>query len=702
MTGPQEPLHYYKQMFMNKILRIVIWILISLAGAFALGTIALQRGESINAIWFVIAAASVYVIAFRFYRKFIAVKVLRFDDNRATPAYVNNDGKDYVPTNKTVLFGHHFAAIAGAGPLVGPVLAAQMGYLPGTLWIIFGVVAAGAVQDMVILFCSVRRNGKSLGEMIRMELGNTIGLIAKTGIILIMIILIAVLGLVVVKALHDSPWGTFTVGMTIPIAIFMGLYAKYLRPGKTWEMSIIGFVLLIAALVMGQHVSNDPYWSSVFTLKGTTVAVLMIAYGFFAAVLPVWLLLTPRDYLSTFLKIGVVLILAVCIIIVRPEILMPATTKFISGSGPVFSGSLFPFLFITIACGAISGFHSLISSGTTPKMIQKESHIGTIGYGSMLTESFVAVMALVAACVLEPGMYFTVNSPSAVIGIDLNEVSQAITKMGYAISPQEISQIATDLGEKTIVSRTGGAPTLAIGMANIFHQLFGGKEAMAFWYHFAILFEALFILTTVDAGTRILRFMLQEMLSYVHKPLGNTKSWTGNILGTALAVSGWGFFIYQGVVDPLGGINTLWPLFGLSNQMLSVIALLFATTVLLKMGKKKFAIVTLIPLSVMTLVTFTTALEKIFYPDASISFFAHASKFSSALSANQLLAPAKNAAEMKKIINNDIIDGVLCSVFLLITLTILIAAIRTWIKIINRKKHIPLQESSYVAVSSQT
>lgn len=687
---------------MKKILRITIWVLISLAGAFALGTIALQRGETINAIWFVIAAGSVYVIAFRFYRKFIAVKVLRFDDNRATPAYVNNDGKDYVPTNKTVLFGHHFAAIAGAGPLVGPVLAAQMGYLPGTLWIIFGVVAAGAVQDMVILFCSVRRNGKSLGEMIRMELGNTIGLIAKTGIILIMIILIAVLGLVVVKALHDSPWGTFTVGMTIPIAIFMGLYAKYLRPGKTWEMSIIGFVLLIAALVIGQHVANDPYWSSVFTLKGTTVAVLMIAYGFFAAVLPVWLLLTPRDYLSTFLKIGVVLILAVCIIIVRPEILMPATTKFISGSGPVFSGSLFPFLFITIACGAISGFHSLISSGTTPKMIQKESHIGTIGYGSMLTESFVAVMALVAACALDPGMYFTVNSPSAVIGIDLNEVSQAITKMGYAISPQEISQMATDLGEKTIVSRTGGAPTLAIGMANIFHQLFGGKEAMAFWYHFAILFETLFILTTVDAGTRILRFMLQEVLSYVHKPLGNTKSWSGNILGTALAVSGWGYFIYQGVVDPLGGINTLWPLFGLSNQMLSVIALLFATTVLLKMGKKKFAIVTLIPLSVMTLVTFTTALEKIFYPDASISFFAHASKFSSALSANQLLAPAKNAAEMKKIINNDIIDGVLCSVFLLITLTILIAAIRTWIKIINRKKHIPLQESSYVAVSSQT
>jgi carbon starvation protein len=680
---------------MKKIARILIWVTISILGALALGTIALHRGESINAIWFVIAAASVYVIAYRFYRKFIAQKVLQLDDNRATPAYVNNDGKDYVPTNKTVLFGHHFAAIAGAGPLVGPVLAAQMGYLPGTLWIIFGVVFAGAVQDMIILFCSVRRNGKTLGEMIKLELGNTIGLVAKVGIILIMTILIAVLGLVVVKALNDSPWGMFTVAMTIPIAVFMGLYAKYLRPGKTWEMSILGFVLLMVALVLGQHVANDPYWSSIFTLKGTTIAVLMIIYGFLAAVLPVWLLLTPRDYLSTFLKIGVVFILAICIIFVRPEILMPATTKFISGSGPVFSGSLFPFLFITIACGAISGFHSLIASGTTPKMIQKESHISAIGYGSMLTESFVAVMALVAACVLEPGMYFTVNSPSAVIGIDLNEVSQAIAKMGYAISPQEISQMASDLGEKTIVSRTGGAPTLAIGMANIFHQLFGGREAMAFWYHFVILFEALFILTTIDAGTRILRFMLQDMLAYGYKPLGNTKSWTGNIIATGIAVSGWGFFIYQGVVDPLGGINTLWPLFGLSNQMLSVIALLLATTVLLKMERKKWALVTLVPMTVMTIITFTTALEKLFYPHPSISFFSHAAKFSSAVSANEIIAPAKNMMEMKKIINNDIIDGLMCIVFLLITLFVLIRAIAVWRKILKEKGLSP-QESTYV------
>jgi carbon starvation protein len=685
---------------MRKIAEVLIWTTIAIAGAAALSIIAFQRGETINALWFVVAAASVYVLAFRFYRKFIAERVLGIDDNRATPAFVNNDGKDYVPTGKTVLFGHHFAAIAGAGPLVGPVLAAQMGYLPGTLWIIFGVVFAGAVQDMIILFSSTRRNGSTLGEMIKAELGDTIGLVAKIGIVLIMIILIAVLGLVVVKALMDSPWGTFTVAMTIPIALFMGMYTRWLRPGKTWEMSIIGFVLLMAALVTGQYVAASPYWAELFTLDGTTIAILMIGYGFFAAVLPVWLLLTPRDYLSTFLKIGVVLVLAVCIVIVRPEILMPATTDFISGTGPVFSGSLFPFLFITIACGAISGFHSLIASGTTPKMIQKESHIGAVGYGSMLMESFVAIMALVAACVLEPGMYFAVNSPSSVIGIELNEVSQAITQMGFSITPGEISQMADDLGEKTIVSRTGGAPTLAMGMANIFYQLIGGKEAMAFWYHFAILFEALFILTTVDAGTRILRFMLQELLSYVHKPLGNTKSWTGNILATALAVAGWGFFIYQGVVDPLGGINTLWPLFGLSNQMLAVIALLLATTVLLKMGKRKYAFVTVVPLVVMTIVTFTTALEKIAYPDPSISFFAHAEKYSGALSKGEVLAPAKNLAEMKKIVSNDVIDGVLCIVFLLITLTIWITGLRTWIRIAKRKNTLPLKESAYVPVAS--
>ncbi len=682
---------------LKKLISIVLWIIISVAGAFALGTIALERGEKINAIWIIIAAACMYVVAYRFYRKFIERKVLGVDAGRATPAYVNQDGKDYVPTNKVVVFGHHFAAIAGAGPLVGPVLAAQMGFLPGTLWLIFGVIFAGAVQDMIVLFASVRRNGSTLGEMIKLEFGNTVGLVAKIGIILIMIILIAVLGLVVVKALIDSPWGTFTVAMTIPIAIFMGVYARYIRPGRIWEMSVIGFVLLMLVLIYGRHVAEHPYWSDVFNLKGTTIALLMIGYGFFASVLPVWLLLAPRDYLSTFLKIGIIFMLALCIIVVRPDLMMPATTSFIDGSGPVFSGKLFPFLFITIACGAISGFHSLIASGTTPKMIQKESHIGAVGYGAMLTESFVAIMALVAACVLDPGLYFVVNSPSSVIGIDLSEVSQAISKMGYAISPETIAQTASDIGEKTIVSRTGGAPTLAIGMAHIFHQIIGGKEAMAFWYHFAILFEALFILTTVDAGTRILRFMLQEMLSYVHKPLGKTNSWAGNIIATALAVSGWGFFIYQGVIDPLGGINTLWPLFGLSNQILSAIALMFITTILLKMGKRKYIFVTLLPLIGMVIVTFTTSLQKIFSSDPAVGFFAHAQKFAAARSGGQVIAPAKDMNETDKIISNDITDGTLCLVFLVIAAFILISAVRIWLRILSNKPCRPLQESEYVS-----
>lgn len=681
---------------MKKIIHWTLWTAISLIGALALGIIALERGEKINAIWLVIAAACIYIIGFRFYKRFIERKVLEIDDNRATPAYTSRDEKDFVPTNKVVLFGHHFAAIAGAGPLVGPVLAAQMGYLPGTLWLVFGAVFAGAVQDMVVLFASTRRNGKTLGEMIKSEFGNVVGVIAKIGIILIMIILIAVLGLVVVKALMKSPWGTFTVAMTIPIALLMGVYARYLRPGRIWEISIIGFVLLILALIYGQHVAQDPYWSEVFNLKGTTIAILMMAYGFFASVLPVWLLLAPRDYLSTFLKIGIIFILALCIVVVQPELLMPATTHFTDGTGPVFSGKLFPFLFITIACGAISGFHSLISSGTTPKMIQKESHIGMIGYGSMLMESFVAIMAIVAASIIDPGLYFVVNSPEAVIGIDLNDVSQAITQMGYSISPEAISQAANEIGESTIVSRTGGAPTLAIGMVHILHQLFGGKEAMAFWYHFAILFEALFILTTVDAGTRILRFMLQEMFAYIHKPLGATGSLAGNIIATLAAVAGWGFFIYQGVIDPLGGINTLWPLFGLSNQILSVIALIFITTILLKMGKQKYIWVTMAPLIIMVVVTFTTSVQKIFSTNPSIGFFANAHKFSQAKKANHILAPAKTSGEMNQIISNNIIDGALCCIFLIIAVILLVSAVRIWMRIIRKEPYQPLQESPYV------
>ncbi|MCO5236193.1 MAG: carbon starvation protein A [Chitinophagaceae bacterium] len=681
---------------MKKTVSSIVWIIISLLGAAALATIALERGEKINAVWIVIAAACVYMVAFRFYRKFIEKKVLSVDDRRATPAYTSQDGKDFTPTNKIVLFGHHFAAIAGAGPLVGPVLAAQMGYLPGTLWLIFGAVFAGAVQDMIVLFGSTRRNGRTLGEMIKLEFGNVIGFITKIGIILIMIILIAVLGLVVVKALMGSPWGTFTVGMTIPIAIFMGLYTRYIRPGKISEMSIIGFVLLILALMGGQQVAESPYWSEIFNLKGTTIAILMMVYGFFASVLPVWLLLAPRDYLSTFLKVGIIFMLALCILLVRPELMMPSITHFVDGSGPVFSGKLFPFLFITIACGAISGFHALVSSGTTPKMIQKESHIGTIGYGAMLTESFVAIMAIIAASVIDPGLYFAVNSPASIVGVDLNEVSEAIARMGYAISPEAIAQTAADIGETSIVSRTGGAPTLAIGMVHIFHQILGGKEAMAFWYHFAILFEALFILTTVDAGTRILRFMLQEMFSYVHKPLGETKSFAGNIIATAFAVGAWGYFIYQGVIDPLGGINTLWPLFGLSNQILSVMALTFITTMLYKMKKKKYIAVTLVPLICMVIVTFITSLEKIFSFNPSIGFFAHAYKFSAAQKAGQIIAPAKSVAEMSRITTNDIINGTLCCIFLMIAVIMLIGAIKIWRKILKNQSYRPLQESPYV------
>ncbi len=521
-----------------------------------------------------------------FYSRFIARKVFGLDDNRKTPAEVFNDGKDYVPTNKWVLFGHHFAAIAGAGPLVGPILAAQMGYLPGTLWIVIGVVLGGAVQDFVILFASMRRNGKSLGEMIKEEMGPVTGFIAALGILGIMIILLAVLALVVVKALVGSPWGMFTIAATIPIAILMGIYMRFIRPGRVAEASLGGFVLLILSIVVGQYVAEHPTLSAMFTLKGETIAILMIIYGFVASALPVWLLLAPRDYLSTFLKIGTIVGLALGIFVVMPDLQMPAVTKFIDGTGPVFAGDLFPFLFITIACGAVSGFHALVSSGTTPKMIELESHARPIGYGAMLMESFVAVMAMVAACVLTPGAYFAINSPAAVIGTDVAQAAKVVSSWGFTVTPDMLAQLAKDVGEQTVLSRTGGAPTLAIGMAHILSSVIGGKALMAFWYHFAILFEALFILTTIDAGTRVGRFMIQDIMGTFYKPLGKTDSLASNLIATTLCVLGWGYFLYQGVVDPLGGINTLWPLFGIANQMLAGIALLFATTVLFKTGQK--------------------------------------------------------------------------------------------------------------------
>ncbi|WP_336883559.1 carbon starvation CstA family protein [Priestia koreensis] len=674
---------------------ILMWGVISALGAICFGVVALKQGETINAIWLLTAAVCVYAVAYRFYSRFIARKVFQLDDNRQTPAETQTDGKDYVPTNKWVLFGHHFAAIAGAGPLVGPILAAQMGYLPGTIWIVVGVVLAGAVQDFIILFGSMRRKGKSLGEMIKEEIGPVTGFIAMVGILGIMVILLAVLGLVVVKALTGSPWGMFTIAATIPIAIFMGVYMRYIRPGRVGEGSIIGIVLLILSLVAGQYVAENPTLASMFTFTGETIAIMMIVYGFIASVLPVWMLLAPRDYLSTFLKIGTILGLALGILVVGPHLHMPSVTQFIDGTGPVFAGNMFPFLFITIACGAVSGFHALVSSGTTPKMIERESHAQPIGYGAMLTESFVAVMAMIAACVLTPGIYFAINSPPAVIGTDVSQVAQTVSSWGFAITPNDLSTLAKDVGEESILSRTGGAPTLAIGMSFIFSKVIGGKALMAFWYHFAILFEALFILTTIDAGTRVGRFMIQDLLGHVYKPLGKTDFLPANLLATLLCVAGWGYFLYQGVIDPLGGINTLWPLFGIANQMLAGIALLLGTTLLFKMGKKAYVWVTLVPTTWLLIVTMTAGWQKLFHDNPKIGFLAHAKVFKGALDKGEILAPATSKEQMQQVLFNDYIDATLCGIFMLVVLAVLVSAIRMWIKVLTNKKT-TLHEAPYV------
>ncbi|HEY0028999.1 MAG TPA: carbon starvation CstA family protein [Allosphingosinicella sp.] len=652
------------------------WGLLALLGAVSLGVVALHRGETINALWIVVAAVCVYLTAYRFYGRFIAHKVLEIDPARRTPAVRHNDGLDYVPTHRNVLFGHHFAAIAGAGPLVGPVLAAQMGYLPGTLWLLVGVVFAGAVQDFVILFLSTRRDGKSLGEMIRTEMGNVPGVIAMVGILAIMIILLAVLALIVVKALAGSPWGTFTVFATIPVALFMGLYGRYIRPGRIGEVSVIGLIGLFAAILLGQQVAEGP-WASAFTYPGETLALMLIAYGFIASVIPVWLLLAPRDYLSTFLKIGTIVGLAIGILIVRPELQMPAVTKFIDGSGPVFAGNLFPFLFITIACGAVSGFHALVASGTTPKMVESEAHLPFIGYGAMLTESFVAIMALIAACVLDPAVYFALNSPAALIGASTNEAALALSSWGYTVTPLMLDEVARQVGETTILSRTGGAPTLAVGMASILSTVIGGPGMMAFWYHFAILFEALFILTTVDAGTRVARFMIQDLLGTFVSPLKETKSWTANLIATAIAVGGWGWFLYQGVTDPLGGINSLWPLFGIANQMLAAIALTFATVVLFRMKKERFAWVTTAPLAWLLICTLTAGWQKMFHPDPKIGFIAHANKYADALARGELLAPAKSIGQMRQVMINDWVNAGLCALFIAVVVAMVFYGVRS-------------------------
>lgn len=661
---------------MKSIKEILLWSGLSIVAALTLGVIALNRGESISAIWLIVAAVSCYFIAYRFYSLYLANKVTGLDARRVTPANLHNDGLDYVPTNKWVLFGHHFAAIAGAGPLIGPVLAAQMGYLPGTLWIVFGVIFAGAVQDFIILVFSARRNGKSLGEMIHLEMGRSAGMIASLGILLIMVILLAVLALVVVKALVGSPWGTFTIAATIPIAFLMGIYMRFIRPGKIAEVSIVGFILLLLSIIYGEDVAQSATLAPLFTYTGVELAWALMVYGFIASVLPVWLLLAPRDYLSTFLKIGTIVGLAIGIVLVNPDIQMGALTKFTDGSGPVFAGNLFPFLFVTIACGAISGFHSLVSSGTTPKMINNEKDARFIGYGAMLMESFVAMMALVTASVLDPGVYFAMNSPAALIGSTAAQAAQTISSWGFTITPDVLTQVAEDVGEGTILSRTGGAPTLAVGMAMILNKLISGDGMMAFWYHFAILFEALFILTTVDAGTRVCRFMLQDILGGFYKPLGDTEFWPASLLATFLAVGGWGYFLYQGVVDPLGGINTLWPLFGIANQMLAGMALIFAIVVLCKQKKERYAWVVAVPCAWVLITTLYASWLKIFDDNVKIGFLAHANKFSAALANNEVLAPAKNIGQMQQIIFNDWVNATLTGLFMTVVVVMLVVAVR--------------------------
>ncbi len=669
---------------MNNLLPKLGWAALSLLGAASLGVVALSRGETISALWIVLAAISVYFIAYRFYARFIAYRVLEVDGKRITPAWAKNDGLDYVPTNRNILFGHHFAAIAGAGPLVGPVLAAQMGYLPGMLWILAGVVFAGAVQDFIVLFISTRRDGRSLGDLIKSELGEVPGVIALFGAFMIMVIILAVLALIVVKALAHSPWGTFTVAATIPIAILMGVYMRYIRPGKIGEISVVGFLLLMAAIVVGGWVAADPVWGPMFTFDGTELTWMLIGYGFVASVLPVWLLLAPRDYLSTFLKIGTIVGLALGIFIVAPQLQMPAVTKFIDGSGPVWSGNLFPFLFITIACGAVSGFHALISSGTTPKLLDRETDAPLIGYGGMLMESFVAIMALVAASVIDPGVYFAMNSPAALIGKTAQEAATVISQWGFVVTPEVLTQTAADVGESTIISRAGGAPTLAVGMAHILHQVIGGQGMMAFWYHFAILFEALFILTAVDAGTRAGRFMLQDLMGTFVPAFKRTEALIPNLVATGLCVAAWGYFLYQGVVDPLGGINTLWPLFGVANQMLAAVALVLATVVLVKMKKQRYMWVTVMPTVWLLACTLTAGWQKVFSDNPKIGFLAHAAKFSAAAENGEVLAPAKSIEQMQQVIFNDYVDAALASMFVLVVLSITFFGIR---KVLQALRH---------------
>ena len=670
-----------------KLLGHLLWAAIAVAAAVSLGGVALLRGEHINSIWLVLAAACTYVTAYRFYGRFVAARVMALDDRRATPAERLRNGHDFEPTNKWILLGHHFAAIAGPGPLVGPVLAAQFGYLPGTLWIIIGAVLGGAVQDFVILFASMRRDGKSLGKMAREEIGKVGGFIALVTVLIIMVILLAVVALVVVNALKGSAWGTFTIAATMPIALFMGLYLRYWRPGKVLECSAIGFVLVMGSIFAGRAVAASASMAPVFTLSAIALAVAIIIYGFLASALPVWLLLAPRDYLSTFVKLGVVLMLAVGILIVRPQLQLPAFTRFVDGTGPIFAGKVFPFCFITIACGAVSGFHSLISSGTTPKMIAKEWHAFPVGYGSMLMESFVAIMAMIAACVLQPGVYFAVNSPAGIVGATPAAAVATISSWGFPVTVAGMAELARNVGEQTLFFRTGGAPSLALGMAHIFARSGGGGAVIGFWYHFAIMFEALFILTIIDAGTRVGRFMLQDLLSHVAPPLGRM-NWMPGVVGTsALVVGAWGYFLIQGVRDPLGGINTLWPLFGISNQLLAGIAFCVATTILLKMHGAKYAWITFAPLAWLMTVTFTAGWQKIFSPLPAIGFLAQADK---------LAAGGAAGAATRTLIFNARLDAAICGILMILVAVILVDSVRVWVGILRGTRDARVCEAPFV------
>ena len=663
---------------------------LALAGALAWGVLALHRGETISAAWLVLAAVGTYLLAYRFYSRFLADRVFGLNDRRATPAERLANGRDFVPTQRWVLFGHHFAAIAGAGPLVGPVLAAQFGYLPGTLWIVFGVVLGGAVQDFVILFGSMRRDGKSLGQMAKEETGPVTGLLAMVAVLAIMVILLAVLALVVVNALKDSPWGVFTILCTIPIAILMGFWMKVWRPGRTLEASALGVVLLMAALVGGRYVAQSPSLAPYFTHSGLAIAYGMMAYGFIASVLPVWMLLCPRDYLSTFMKIGAILLLALGILLVLPPLKLPAITRFVDGTGPVFAGKLFPFAFITIACGAISGFHSLVASGTTPKMLTRETDARLIGYGGMLMESFVAIMALCAAALLDPGIYFAINAPLATLGGNVHSAAEVIRGWGFTVTPEQIEGLAASVGEKTLLARTGGAPSLAVGMAHIFSAAFG-TGLTALWYHFAIMFEALFILTTVDTGTRVGRFMLQELAGQVWRPLGRTSWYPSTVLASGLIVAAWGYFLVQGVLDPLGGINSLWPLFGISNQLLAAVALCVGTTLIIKSGKARYAWVTLLPLTWVLVVTLTAGWQKVFASDPRLGFLAHA-----ATVVDQMAAGGMDSARDARLIFNDRLDAVVTLSFMIVTLLVVLASAREWVLILTRRKPAKAQESPFV------